>query len=213
MKNINTNLKHTLFLALVIAVGLLFLPDFFYTEVSSAQEENLGISSSFYYSEPTSLLEDMKLVTTEKTEITTNNVYVSGVDVWQGIDPLYLVAIHYTDFNNDEKERRFVFVVRSSSGDPWIIADMSIENPDGASDKSDQTDRTIWFDFDVDKTILQSDPKIDPSWFIDATSSLIEVGVVDQGQINISGFGELTADEKASLTPLYKIADISVFDP
>ncbi len=166
------------------------------------------MSASLYYKEPKTQLGKMKLDSSSNMDITTNNIHISGVDIWRGARPLYIFAIHYTDFNNDEVERRFVLVVRNSLGDPWFFADMPVKDPNGVSD----INQTIWFAFDVDKPTLQSNPKIRASWFAEAATSTVEIGVTDQTEINIAGPGDLPTDEKTSLE-FIKIEDIIVFNP
>jgi len=146
-------------------------------------------------------------------DITESNIHVSGADIWQGAHPRYIIALHYTDSNNDGAERRFVFVVRSIIGIPWIIADSPVEDPNGVPDGSKQTNRTIWFVFDVDKTALQSNPRIPASWFAEVATSTIEVGITDRRRFNIAGPGDLPEDEEISLLPLTKIEDILIFAP
>jgi len=192
-------------------LGLLAFPKLLYTNTSHAQAENKGVSSSYYYVEPTIQLKEIKLVTTSKTDITANNINVSGVDIWQGVHPLYLIGVHYTDSNQDYTERRFIFVVRGSTGDPWIMADTPVKDPNSVSDNTDLTNRMIWFAFDVDKTILESDKRIDPSWFTRIATSMIEIGITDQSQFNIAGPGGLPANA-SPLTPLYEIGDVLIFD-
>lgn len=198
--------RRVLLFALVIAIGVLALPSFGYSSDPHAQSNNQGMSASVYYKEPTTQMGKMKLESKSKIDIITNNIHVSGLDSWRGAHPLYLFAIHYTDFNNDDTERRFVLVVRNSLGNPWFVADMPVKDPDGTSD----INRTIWFAFDVDKTILQSNPKIRTSWFAETATSSIELGITDQKEITIPEPGTLSVNERTSLA-LFKIKDILVF--
>ena len=209
MKNVVVPyLKRILLLALVIVVGLLVFPSFRNASISQAQPKDQAINISVSFTEPTTQLEKLKLDSSSKLDIITNNIHISGVDTWRGDLPQYIIALHYTDFNNDETEHRFVFVVRSSLGDPWIVADMPVKDPNGVSDIS----RTVWFGFDVDRTILQSTPNISASWFTEVANSTIEVGITDKTEINISGPGDLPMDEKNSLE-FIKIEDVLVFTP
>lgn len=210
MKNII--LKHpkrVFVIASIVLIGLLALPSLRYRTISRAQSKSGGISASLYYTDPTDQLGKMKLDSSAKMDITTGNIQISGTDIWQGTTPSYIIAVHYTDFNNDESERRFVFIVRSALGNPWIIADMPVKNPSGISD----INRTVWFAFDIDKATLQSSsPTIPDSWFAEVTSSTIEIGVADQHQINIVGPGDLPVDEKTLIT-FFKIGGVLILNP
>jgi hypothetical protein len=193
---------------LIAVIWLLALPIFGHANNSYAQSENQAMSASFYYTEPTTQLGSMKVVSNSKIDITTNDIHISGLDTWQGASPLYILALHYTDLNTDDVERRFVFVVKTSLGNPWFVADIPVRDPNGASSDAD---RTIWFVFDVDKSVLLANPKIRSPWFDEAATSIIEVGITDQKQINITGPGALPEDEKVPLVALFKIEEISIF--
>jgi hypothetical protein len=200
--------RHVLLFVLVIVTGSLLLsPVFFPINDSKAESEDQGISAEFYYVEPSTQLLEMKLNSSSKTDINIDNIRISEVETWQGVLPRYVISIHYTNFNNDAAERRFVFVVRSKIGVPWIIADTPIKVLDSASD----IDQTIWFAFNVNRNILQSNPNIPASWFAEVANSTIEVMIVDQPGINIAGVGGITVDGKPSLPPFIS-EDIVVFD-
>jgi len=202
----NRILLFTLVAGLIAIIWLLIIPGLRYTSNSYAQSKDQAMSANFYYKEPTIQMEDMKLVASSNLGIITNNIQISGVDAWRGRSPLYIFALHYVDLNVDDVERRFVFVIKTNLGDPWFVADVPVKDPEIVSD----TDRTIWFLFDVDKSILLSNPKIRPSWFDEAATSIIEVGVTDESQINVAGPGTLSDNEKEPLA-LIKIEDISIF--
>ncbi len=120
------------------------------------------------------------------------------------------MAVHYADYSSDSTERRFVFVVRSSTGVPWIVADLPVRDPDGTSLGTNQT---IWFTLDVDEALLRTSPKIRASWFGEVATSTIEIGITDQREIRVDGGGGSPEDESATLTPLTKVEDIRVFLP
>lgn len=133
-----------------------------------ADYQNQGLSASIYYSEPADQLESMKIDSNIKTDINENNIRIFGVDVWKGDHPRYIIAAHYSDANTDLIERRIIFVLRNSVGDPWIVADVPVVDPTGGINS--QPNKTIWFAVDVDRTILQSNPHFPESWLSEVIS-------------------------------------------
>lgn len=202
----NHILLFSLVAGLISIIWLLFPLGLRYTSNSYAQSKDQAISANFYYKEPTIQMENMKLVSSSNLGILTNNIQISGMDIWRGSNPLYIFALHFTDLNKDDVERRFVFVIKTNLGDPWFVADVPVKDPEIVSD----IDRTIWFLFDVDKSVLLSNSNIRPSWFDEAATSIIEVGVTDERQINVAGPGSLSNNEIEPLA-LIELEYISIF--
>ncbi len=210
MKNMNAQSHDQIIrmsrIGLLLFLGLLFVV----TSHSQSEDPNQGISMTVSYTEPTAQLGAIKVHSQPNISFTANNVRILGADTWQSDHPRYMMAVHYADYNSDRTERRFVFVVRSSTGIPWIVADSPVRDPNGTSSGTNQT---IWFAFDVDEDLLRADPKIRASWFTEVATSTIEIGITDERQIHVDGAEPSSEDKSAGLTPLTKVEDIRVFLP
>ncbi len=193
-------------IGLFLFLGLLFMA----APHSQSEDPAQGISMSISYTEPTAQLGAMTVYSQPNINFTANNVRILGADIWKSDHPRYMMAVHYADYNSDRTERRFVFVVRSSTGVPWIVADSPVRDPNGTSLG---TNETIWFTFDVDEALLRTNPKIRGSWFTEVATSTIEIGITDQRQIHVDGAEGSPESKSAALTLLTKVEDIRVFLP
>ncbi len=196
----------------VSTIGLLLLLGPLFKDTPRAQTEDAtqGINMSVWYTEPTAELSAMKMHPTSNLNVTMNNINIWEVQTWQGDHPKYMIALHYVDANSDRTERRFVFVVRSSTGVPWIVADSPVREPNGASPGTSQT---IWFAIDVDEALLRAGLATRSSWFTEVATSTMEIGITDQREIHVDGAEDSPQDKSAALTPLTKVEDIGVFLP